>query len=134
MPTASRGEASPALLGGWWELQPRLAPRRQGRRQRTPGAADRPTPPGLTRPKLSPSTEGLHPHSEQVGEKVLVACRRCSALHLYEFPAVACSLSRLVVAVKLTSARAEGERPGHQQGVGWGGGGSLTFGVRQSQV
>ena len=40
---------------------------------------------------------------------MLVTCRRCSASHLYELPAVACSaLSELLEAVKLRSAKAVG--------------------------
>lgn len=75
------------------------------------GPCSRPPHPAYSPgPNLSPSTRKACTHTlNRLSEKVLVTCRRCSALHLYEFPAVACSaLSELLVAVKLTSAKAEG--------------------------
>lgn len=109
-PNGSRGEASPALLGGWWEHPWPGWPcgvKGAGRGCRGP-APDHPAySPG---PNLPPSTRNACTHTlNTLSEKVLVTCRRCSALHLYEFPAVACSaLSELLVAVKLRSAKAVG--------------------------
>lgn len=105
----SRGEASPALLRGWWEHRGRAGPAESGTQAEDAGALllTGPYSPG---PNLSPSTRNACSHTRNMlREKLLVTRRRCSALHLYEFPAVACSaLSELLVAVKLPSAKAEG--------------------------